>query len=231
MRQWVIDAKNISRNFGDFCAVSPFNLKVEKSSIYGFLGPNGSGKSTTIRMLTGLLSPSSGELNVLGFKLPLQSELLKKYIGYMTQKFSLYNDLTISENLVFVANIYGLTAKEQKQRLQALLSTYELDTIKNQMVSSLSGGQKQRLALAAAVMNQPKLLFLDEPTSALDAQSEAAVQEALDGLSQGRMTLVIAHRLATILHADKIVVLDKGRVVDEGTHAELLARGGLYGGL
>lgn len=225
MTQWVIDANSISRKFGDFCAVSPFNLQVEKSIIYGFLGPNGSGKSTTIRMLTGLLSPSSGELSVLGFKLPSQSELLKKYIGYMTQKFSLYNDLTIYENLLFVANIYGLTAKHQKKRLQELLSVYELDTIKKQMVSSLSGGQKQRLALAAAVMNQPKLLFLDEPTSAVDPENRREFWEQLyDLCEQGTTILVSTHYMDEAERCHQLAILEAGQLRANGSPKELMSK-------
>lgn len=225
MTECVIDAKGISCKFGDFCAVSPFDLQVEKSIIYGFLGPNGSGKSTTIRMLTGLLSPSSGELSVLGFSLPSQSELLKKHIGYMTQKFSLYTDLTIYENLVFVANIYGLTAKAQKKRLQALLSIYGIDTIKNQMVSSLSGGQKQRLALAAAVMNKPKLLFLDEPTSAVDPENRREFWEQLyDLCEQGTTILVSTHYMDEAERCHQLAILEAGHLRAHGSPKTLMSK-------
>lgn len=225
MTELVIDANQISRSFGDFCAVHPFDLKVQKGKIYGFLGPNGSGKSTTIRMLTGLLSPSSGSLLVLGYKLPKESEQLKKHIGYMTQKFSLYTDLTIHENLLFVASIYGLSAKAQKSRITELLSVYGLDTIKNQMTAGLSGGQKQRLALAAAVLNKPELLFLDEPTSAVDPENRRDFWEQLyDLCDAGTSILVSTHYMDEAERCHQLAILEAGRLRANGAPKILMEK-------
>ena len=223
MTELVIEAQGISRSFGDFCAVHPFDLQVEKSVIYGFLGPNGCGKSTTIRMLTGLLTPSSGQLKVLGIDLPKYSEQLKSYIGYMTQKFSLYTNLTIYENLTFVASIYGLNAKKQKQRISELLAIYGLDTIKHQLTSGLSGGQKQRLALAAAVLNKPKLLFLDEPTSAVDPENRRDFWEQLyDLCEQGTTILVSTHYMDEAERCHQLAILEAGQLRANGSPKHLM---------
>jgi ABC-2 type transport system ATP-binding protein len=223
MTDLVIEAQGISRSFGDFCAVHPFDLHVEKSVIYGFLGPNGCGKSTTIRMLTGLLTPSSGQLKVLGIDLPKHSEQLKSFIGYMTQKFSLYTNLTIYENLMFVASIYGLSAKKQKQRISELLAIYGLDTIKHQLTSGLSGGQKQRLALAAAVLNKPKLLFLDEPTSAVDPENRRDFWEQLyDLCEQGTTILVSTHYMDEAERCHQLAILEAGQLRANGPPKNLM---------
>ncbi|WP_229765526.1 ABC transporter ATP-binding protein, partial [Vibrio cholerae] len=166
MSDYAIHAENVVKQFGHFTAIENINLKVERGSIYGFLGPNGCGKSTTIRVLTGLLQPTAGQIKVLGLSIPKQSELLRLKIGYMTQKFSLYDDLTVQENLQFIGQIFGMNRSTLQQRTQAQLKTYGLDERRKQRVSGMSGGQKQRLALAAATMHNPELLFLDEPTSA-----------------------------------------------------------------
>lgn len=171
MTEFAIQAKNVIKKFGDFTAIEGINLNVPKGSIYGFLGPNGCGKSTTIRVLTGLLSPTSGEVDVLGLEIPRQSELLRLKIGYMTQKFSLYDDLTVKENLQFIGQIFGMPSRALKQRIDEQLDIYGLDQRRNQRVAGMSGGQKQRLSLAAATMHNPELLFLDEPTSAVDPEN------------------------------------------------------------
>lgn len=171
MSDYAIYAENVVKQFGHFTAIENINLKVERGSIYGFLGPNGCGKSTTIRVLTGLLQPTAGQIKVLGLSIPKQSELLRLKIGYMTQKFSLYDDLTVQENLQFIGQIFGMNRSTLQQRTQAQLKTYGLDERRKQRVSGMSGGQKQRLALAAATMHNPELLFLDEPTSAVDPEN------------------------------------------------------------
>ena len=155
MTQLAICATNVVKKFGDFTAIEGINLNVPKGTIYGFLGPNGCGKSTTIRVLTGLLSPTEGKVDVLGLEIPRQSELLRLKIGYMTQKFSLYDDLTVEENLQFIGQIFGMSRKELAIRLNEQLQTYGLDQRRKQRVGGMSGGQKQRLSLAAATMHKP----------------------------------------------------------------------------
>lgn len=224
MTELVIDAINLTRNFGSLAAVSSLNLQVEKQTIYGFLGPNGSGKTTAIRLFTGLLKPSSGTVNVLGCNLPKDTEKLRKQIGYMTQKFSLYDDLTIKENMQFIARVYGLTPKEQKSRLDELTSIYQLGKLTNQIAGSLSGGQKQRLALACAVMHKPKLLFLDEPTSAVDPENRREFWEQLfDLCDQGVTILVSTHYMDEAERCHKLSILENGIKRADDSPANLMA--------
>ncbi len=216
-----INAKLLSRNFGQLTAVSALNLQVEKQTIYGFLGPNGSGKTTAIRLLTGLLKPSAGQVEVLGYSLPKEANKLRAKIGYMTQKFSLYDDLSVEENLQFISKIYGLTANEQKLRISELLSTHQLTRQKKQLAGSMSGGQKQRLALAAAVIHKPKLLFLDEPTSAVDPQNRREFWEQLfDLCDQGTTILVSTHYMDEAERCHKLAILENGiKRADDSPHA------------
>ncbi len=210
-QEFAIQARGLTRNFGNLTAVSALDLVVEKKVIYGFLGPNGSGKTTAIRLLTGLLKPSTGEVNVLGCKLPQEANKLRLKIGYMTQKFSLYDDLTVKENLQFIARIYGLSANQQKYRLSELLSIYQLNQQSQQLAGSMSGGQKQRLALAAAVIHKPQLLFLDEPTSAVDPQNRRDFWEQLfDLCDQGTTILVSTHYMDEAERCHKLTILENG---------------------
>jgi ABC-2 type transport system ATP-binding protein len=209
--EFAISADKLSRNFGQLTAVSELDLHVKKQTIYGFLGPNGSGKTTAIRLLTGLLKPTSGQVNVLGCQLPKEANKLRLKIGYMTQKFSLYDDLTVKENLQFIAKIYGLTANEQKARLSELLSLHQLTQQSSQLAGSMSGGQKQRLALAAAVIHKPELLFLDEPTSAVDPQNRREFWEQLfDLCDQGTTILVSTHYMDEAERCHKLAILENG---------------------
>jgi ABC-2 type transport system ATP-binding protein len=178
MTELAIEASQLTRRFGSYTAVDRLDLRIPKGTIYGFLGPNGSGKSTSIRLLTGLLTPDSGSIDILGLKLPREAEKLRHRIGYMTQKFSLFGDLTIQENLQFMARIYGLSHRELQPRINELLLRYDLGDKRKQLADTLSGGQKQRLALAAATIHRPELLFLDEPTSAVDPVSTHYMDEA-----------------------------------------------------
>ena len=184
MSDVVIEARNLSKHFGDVKAVDGLDLTIRKGQVYGFLGPNGCGKTTAIRMLTGLLTPTSGEVSVLGLSLPKQASLLRYKIGYMTQKFSLYDDLTVSENLSFLADAYGLRGVYKRQRMEELQSTYGLSALTNQLAGSMSGGQKQRLALAGATIHKPELLLLDEPTSAVDPENRRDFWEKADALAE-----------------------------------------------
>jgi ABC-2 type transport system ATP-binding protein len=166
-----IRARGLSKDFGDLRAVDHLDLDVPRASIYGFLGPNGSGKSTTIRMLCGLLTPTEGTANVLGIEVPGHAGELKPRIGYMTQKFSLFADMTVIENLEFIAEIYTVSAAKRVRRIEEVLEEYDLVEQRKQFAATMSGGQKQRLALACAVLHKPEMLLLDEPTSAVDPQS------------------------------------------------------------
>jgi len=229
MSQTVIKASKLSRNFGDIKAIQALDLEVEKGRIYGFLGPNGCGKTTAIRMLTGLLKPSSGEVEVLGYKLPKNAEKLRLRIGYMTQKFSLYDDLTVNENLKFVAKIYGLSGQSQTKRIDELLNTYGLDRQKNQLAGSMSGGQRQRLGLSAATLHKPELLFLDEPTSAVDPENRRDFWEQLFDLSdQGTSILVSTHYMDEAERCHKLAILETGIKRADGSPDELMQRMGAH---
>ncbi len=219
-----IVARGLTRRFGKLTAVDHIDLTVPRSQIYGFLGPNGSGKSTTIRMLCGLLTPSEGEAEVLGFKVPGDAESLKRRIGYMTQRFSLYEDLTVSENLEFIADVYCLPRREQSARIEELLEGYDLTGQVKQRAGSMSGGQKQRLALAAATLHKPELLFLDEPTSAVDPQSRRDFWDTLFALaSQGTTILVSTHYMDEAERCHRLAILDRGVIVANGTPQALEA--------
>ena len=217
-----IVARGLTRRFGDVIAVDNLDLTVERAQVYGFLGPNGSGKSTTIRMLCGLLLPSSGDIEVLGYKIPQQAEALKRRIGYMTQKFSLYDDLTVLENLDFVAAVHELTRANARTRIAELLKVYWLEDLRKQLAGTLSGGQKQRLALAAAVLHKPELLLLDEPTSAVDPQSRREFWDSLFALvDAGTTILVSTHYMDEAERCHRLAILDHGRVVADGAPREL----------
>ncbi|MFT6529605.1 MAG: ABC-2 type transport system ATP-binding protein [Psychrosphaera sp.] len=221
--EFVIKARHLTRNFGELKAIDDLDINVEKSRIYGFLGPNGCGKTTAIRMLTGLLTPTSGEIEVLGLRLPQDADKLRFHIGYMTQKFSLYNDLTVRENLQFIAKIYGVTGKTQKHRIAELLSIYGLDQKQTQLAGSMSGGQRQRLALAAATLHKPELLFLDEPTSAVDPENRREFWEQLfDLCNQGTSILVSTHYMDEAERCHQLAILEDGVKRADGTPQELM---------
>ncbi|MEJ2620821.1 MAG: ABC transporter ATP-binding protein [Candidatus Thiodiazotropha sp.] len=223
MSETVIRADKLSRYFGEIKAVDELDLAVEKGSIYGFLGPNGSGKTTAMRMLIGLLQPSAGDVEVLGYKLPKGAEKLRLRIGYMTQRFSLYDDMTVMENLKFIANIYSLPRHQQKLRVDELLTIYGLDARKHQLAGSMSGGQRQRLALAAATLHKPDLLFLDEPTSAVDPENRRDFWEQLFDLSdQGTTILVSTHYMDEAERCHKLAILEAGIKRADGSPTELM---------
>ena len=220
-----IRARGISKRFGALLAVDHVDLAVPRACVYGFLGPNGSGKSTTIRMLCGLLMPSEGTIEVLGLDIPKQAEALRRRIGYMTQKFSLYEDLSVRENLDFLATVQGLPRSARRRRVDDLLQTYDLADRARQLAGTMSGGQKQRLALAGAVVHRPELLFLDEPTSAVDPESRRAFWEKLfDLVDAGTTILVSTHYMDEAERCHRLAILDRGRLVADGAPAALAAR-------
>jgi ABC-2 type transport system ATP-binding protein len=219
----VIRASGLTKRFGQLTAVDGLNLHVNRAEVFGFLGPNGCGKSTTIRMLCGLLLPSAGEIEVLGCRIPQDAEALKRRIGYMTQKFSLYEDLTVGENLEFLATVQGLDRRAARQRIDELLERYWLADRRKQLAGTLSGGQKQRLALAGAVLHKPDLLLLDEPTSAVDPQSRREFWDSLFELAEAGTTLLVStHYMDEAERCTRLGILDAGRLVADGSPAELM---------
>ncbi|WP_026107396.1 ABC transporter ATP-binding protein [Dyella ginsengisoli] len=210
--------RGLTKRFGQLLAVDHVDLDVPRGRVYGFLGPNGSGKSTTIRMLCGLLTPTGGDIEVLGLRVPQQAEDLRRRIGYMTQSFSLFTDLTVGENLEFIAEILGVPRDRKRARIGELLERYHLADRRDQLAGTMSGGQKQRLALACAVMHEPELLFLDEPTSAVDPESRRDFWEALFELTDAGTTLLVStHLMDEAERCHRLAILDRGRLVADGT--------------
>lgn len=221
--QPVIRAQGLTRRFGSVVAVDHLDLEVSRGQIYGFLGPNGSGKSTTIRMLCGLLTPSEGSAEVLGLQVPRDAEALRPRIGYMTQKFSLYEDLSVLENLQFLGLIHTLPGKVRHERIDRQLHEFRLWDCRRQRAGTLSGGQKQRLALAAATLHDPELLILDEPTSAVDPQSRRDFWEQLfDMVDAGATILVSTHFMDEAERCHELAILDRGVVVACGAPRALM---------
>ena len=223
-----IRARGLTKKFGNFIAVNDLDLDVPRARIYGFLGPNGSGKSTTIRMLCGLLKPTAGNASVLGTDATRDAESLKHRIGYMTQKFSLYADLTVAENLDFIADIYAVGRSQKRARIESLLAHYDLLSLHQQIAGTLSGGQKQRLALACAVLHKPELLLLDEPTSAVDPKSRRDFWAKLFELAENGTTILVStHYMDEAERCHRLAILDRGVKVADGTPAELQAATGM----
>jgi ABC-2 type transport system ATP-binding protein len=219
-----VEAHGLTRRFGDVVAVDHAELSIPRGRIYGFLGPNGSGKSTTIRMLCGLLRPSGGTIRVLGLDIPKQSESLRTLIGYMTQRFSLWEDLSARENLEFMSSIYTLERSHAARRIAQAVEEYRLAEFLDRAAGTLSGGQKQRLALAAATLHEPQLLLLDEPTSAVDPQSRRDFWESLFALTAiGTTILVSTHYMDEAERCHALAILDRGRIVANGPPQQLMA--------
>ena len=224
MSDTAIRSRGLTRRFGDLVAVDHVDLDVPRASVHGFLGPNGSGKSTTIRMLCGLLTPTEGEIEVLGLRIPQQAEALRKRIGYMTQRFSLFEDLTVRENLEFMATVQGVARTRMRARIDELLVRFDFRDRQRQLAGTMSGGQKQRLALACAVVHEPELLFLDEPTSAVDPESRRDFWEALFELADAGTTLLVStHYMDEAERCHRLAILDHGALVADGSPTELTA--------
>jgi len=218
-----IRTRGLTRRFGDFTAVAGVDLAIPRGQVYGFLGPNGAGKSTTIRMLCGLLEPSSGEAQVLGYAIPREAEPLRRKLGYMTQNFSLYTDLTVRENLEFMAEIFSLPRGARDSRVHEAMQRYFLADLAERRAGSMSGGQKQRLALAAATLHAPELLFLDEPTSAVDPQSRRDFWDRLFDLAAGGTTILVStHLMDEAERCHGLAIISRGKLVAEGTPKALM---------
>lgn len=218
---YVIDVEHLNKSFNGKPAVVDFSLKVKEGEICGFLGPNGSGKTTTLRMLCGLLTPDSGFGNCLGYNILTQSYQIKKQVGYMTQNFSLYQDLTAQENLDLVARIYDV--KNRKTKIEEQLKAFNLLDRRNQLAGQMSGGWKQRLALAACLMHNPKLLLLDEPTAGVDPKARREFWDVIFILSeQGITTLVSTHYMDEAERCTKLVYISYGHLLAEGSISEII---------
>lgn len=222
VRELAIETKDLTCKFGDFTAVDRLNIKVYSGEIYGFLGSNGSGKSTSIRMLCGILKPVGGTGIVLGYDVVKEPEKVKENIGYMSQKFSLYLDMTVFENLDFYAGMYGLKGEEKYARIEEMIEQMNLKDKRNEFSGNLSGGLKQRLALGCAILHKPRLLFLDEPTSAVDPISRRSFWQIIHALAIGGTTMVVTtHFMEEAEHCDEMVFLDAGKMVAEGSPKKL----------
>ena len=226
MSDVVIDVAGLTKSFGGRKVVDNFDLKVPRGAIYGFLGPNGSGKTTTIRMVCGLLKPESGAGRVLGFDVLEESDKIKERVGYMTQKFSLYEDLSIRENLEFIARLYGLDRR--KERVDQALEDLGLVERQAQVAGKLSGGWKQRLALAACMIHEPELLLLDEPTAGVDPKARRDFWDQIRRYSaQGVTTLVSTHYMDEAVQCDSIAYIAYGKKLLDSTTAEIPKQIGL----
>ncbi len=219
-----IEAHGLTRRFGNVVAVDGAELAIPRGRIFGFLGPNGSGKSTTIRLLCGLIKPTSGTIRVLGLEIPRQAESLRRLMGYMTQRFSLWQDLSARENLEFMADIYTLEHAQATRRIAEVVEEYRLGEFLDRPAGTLSGGQQQRLALAAATLHEPPLLLLDEPTSAVDPQSRRDFWESLFALTaRGTTILVSTHYMDEAERCHALAIFDFGHIVARGSPQQLMA--------
>jgi drug efflux transport system ATP-binding protein len=211
MPEEVILAHNLTKRFDDFIAVDHISFSINAGDVVGYLGPNGSGKTTTIRMLLGLLQPSEGGASVLGYDIVRQSEQVRQRVGYMSQKFALYHDLTVGENLAFYAGLYGI---RERARLEEVLDVIGLSTLEDERVSDLSTGWKQRLALGIAIVHQPRLLFLDEPTSGVDPTARRAFWDLIYELvAQGVTALVTTHYMDEAEYCGRIGIMSDGKLL------------------
>ncbi len=220
-----VKVRGLAKIFGDFTAVDNIDLNIRKGEIFGFLGPNGAGKSTTIKMLCGLLLPTAGEGSVDGFDIMKESEEIKKHIGYMSQKFSLYDDLTVEENINFFSGIYGVPAGRKKERMEWVLEMAGLQDRRNAVTKTLPGGFKQRLALGCAILHEPPIIFLDEPTSGVDPMSRRNFWNLITEMSKAGTTIfVTTHYMDEADYCNRLALIYRGRIIAEGTPNELKQR-------
>ncbi len=227
----VIETHDLTRRFGALTAVRQLNLRIERGEVFGLLGPNGSGKTTTIRMLCGLLEPSGGTATVAGIDVRQEPDRIKERIGYMSQKFGLYEDLTVAENLDFYAGIYGLKNAVRRGRVGAVVAFLGLDRRLSQLAGTLSGGWKQRLALGCALLHQPPVLFLDEPTAGVDPAARRGFWRAIHTLAgEGTTVLVTTHYMDEAERCGRLAMMSGGHLIALGTPAEVARQVGGGGG-
>jgi ABC-2 type transport system ATP-binding protein len=220
--QPAIIANSLTKRFGDFTAVDGINFEVYHGEIFGFLGPNGSGKTTTIRMTLGLMKPTSGEVDVLGMKVDGDTAKIRPRVGYMSQRFSLYNDLTVLQNLNFYGGAYGLKNSELQERIRNALAMAGLEGRENAKTKDLSGGWRQRLALSAAILHRPEVLFLDEPTAGVDPVSRRAFWDLLYKLiAEGITVFVTTHYMDEAEHCHRLAFIQRGKIIAYGSPAEI----------
>ena len=209
----IISVSNLTKTFGDFTAVNDISFEVAKGEIFGFLGANGAGKTTAMKMLIGISKPSSGEATVAGFDIANQSEMVKKNIGYMSQKFSLYDDLTIKENITFFGGIYGLSRKEIKEKTAILIAELELEEVANQLVGALPLGWKQKLSFSVALLHEPKIIFLDEPTGGVDPITRRQFWEMIYAQAhKGTTIFVTTHYMDEAEYCDRVSIMVEGKI-------------------
>ena len=217
-----VEIRDLVKRFGDFVAVDHVNMEVRRGEIFGFLGPNGAGKSTTIRMLCGLLAPTSGSATVGGLDVGTQSELIKQRIGYMSQRFSLYDDLTVEENIDFFSGIYGVPRNRRAERRDYVLKMAGIEERRSSLTHLLSGGWKQRLALGCAILHEPPILFLDEPTSGVDPIARRTFWDLIYQLSRAGHTIFVStHYMDEAEYCHRLALMYRGKVTALGTPAEL----------
>jgi len=217
-----VSVQGLEKKFGQFVAVNKINFEVKQGEIFGFLGPNGAGKSTTIRMLCGIIPPTSGNGQVGGYDIIKQQYKIKEHIGYMSQKFSLYNDLTVEENINFYCGIYKIPAKEKKDRFQAAIRTAGLEGMESRLTATLAGGWKQRLALGCALLHKPNIIFLDEPTSGVDPITRANFWTVIKELaSRGVTVFVTTHYMDEAENCNRMVLIYRGTIIAAGTPQEM----------
>ncbi|MFA5146995.1 MAG: ABC transporter ATP-binding protein [Candidatus Omnitrophota bacterium] len=217
-----VSVKDLEKKFGDFTAVNRINFEVNRGEIFGFLGPNGAGKSTTIRMLCGIISPTSGTGRVGGYDIIKEQARIKENIGYMSQKFSLYNDLTVEENINFYSGIYRIPAGEKKERFEATIRTAGLEGMASSLTSTLAGGWKQRLALGCALIHKPRIIFLDEPTSGVDPITRANFWDVIKALAADGVTVfVTTHYMDEAENCNRMVLIYHGTIIAAGTPQEM----------
>lgn len=222
MQELAVTVSNLTRKFGEFTAVDGVNFEVPKGEIFGFLGPNGAGKSTTIRMLCGIIEPTSGTGTVAGLDISSQSEEIKERIGYMSQKFSLYEDLTVAENIEFYAGVYGVSPQRFSQRKEWILRMANLQEREQSLTRELAMGWKQRLALGCAVVHEPEILFLDEPTAGVDPVSRRNFWELIYNVAgQGVTVFVTTHYMDEAEHCDRLAMIYRGKLIAIGSSSEL----------
>ncbi len=225
MNDQAIEVFELTKAFGRFTAVDHVSFTVRRGEIFGFLGANGAGKSTTIRMLCGLLQPTSGSATVAGYDINTETELVKRHIGYMSQKFSLYDDLTVEQNIRFFGGVYGLTGVRLSERMEWALGIADLKGREHLLTRTLPGGWKQRLALGCAVLHQPTIVFLDEPTGGVDPISRRSFWELINQLSgEGVTVLVTTHFLDEAEYCNDIIMINAGRLIATGSPMELKTR-------